>query len=453
MLNKFPDEVDSIEGVNPKKLSLDTPSAPLAGGCDMPTSQKGADPFFGTIRQNMDLIDGVGQMPLKRPASLADEDRAAKLPKWLRDASDPRNEGKVVADRFLDIEKAEQKRMQKALTKVSWENPMSPNNVQVAGIEKGAKNRYKDILPFDHSRVKLQEASSDGCDYINASHIESKRNSRQYIACQAPVPATFQDFWRVVWEQEAQIIVMLTAESEGGQLKSHPYWIPGDYGPFKIQIIAENNRPLGENLQPKPQKSHTLPIGTPRSKGLSPLDRQNSAKVGMSPSFFGFKQPSNSPGVTPGGHSTPPDRHNATVRTLILTHAGLPFAPIRQITQIHCSTWPDFGIPTHPRDLLALVEIYRSHSQEAKQPVVVHCSAGCGRTGAFCTVDTVLDLLEKKGYFSQDEKKREEEDGLDLVAETVAEFRLQRLSMVQTLRQFVLCYETVMEAFAARDVR
>ena len=401
----------------------------------------------------MDLIDGVGQIPLKRPASFANDERLAKLPKWLRDASDPKNEGKAIADRFLDIEKAEQKRMQKALTKVSWEDPMSPNNVQMAGIEKGAKNRYKDILPFDHSRVKLRESSSDGCDYINASHIRSKQNSRQYIACQAPVPATFKDFWRVVWEQEARIIVMLTAESEGGQLKSHPYWLPGDYGPFKVQIIEESSQPLGESLHPKPQKSHTLPLGTPRPKGLSPPNRQNSAQLGTSPSFFGFKPPSNSPAPTPGGSSTPSDRHNATVRTLIITHSGLPFAPIRQITQIHCSTWPDFGIPAHPRDLLALIELCSSHRQDGGQPVVVHCSAGCGRTGVFCTVDTVLDLLGRKGYWAR-ERGREDEDegGADLVAETVAGFRLQRLSMVQTLRQFVLCYETVMEAFAARGV-
>ena len=98
----FPDQVDSrstdeMQGGHAKKLSLDPPSAaPVAGGCAMPSTQHAVNPFFGTIRQNMDLIDGVGQIPLKRPASLTDADEARrKLPKWLADASDPKDEGKV----------------------------------------------------------------------------------------------------------------------------------------------------------------------------------------------------------------------------------------------------------------------------------------------------------------------------------------------------------------------
>ena len=440
----------------------------------MPAAQNGANPFFGTIRQNMDLIDGVGQIPLKRPASFMDEERSAKLPKWLRDASDSKDKGKVVADRFLYIEKAEQKRMQKALTSVSWntQHPISPSDVQMAGIEKGTKNRYKDILPFDHSRVKLQETSSDGCDYVNASHIESKRSSRQYIACQAPVPATFRDFWRVVWEQDARIIVMLTAESEGGQTKSHPYWIPGDYGPFKVQVLDDNSRSLDQPLHPKIQKSYTLPIGTPRSNGQPTPNRQHSTKPANSPAFFSPRLHSH-PGGTPSAGNPSPSpstssQPSVAIRTLVLTHTDLPFTPIRQITQIHYSSWPDFGAPAHPKDLLALVELCHSFRKEVvKKPVVVHCSAGCGRTGTFCTVDTVLELVEKQQQGGKDKLGREKEHGKrdgnreeeewivdeekDLIAETVAEFRLQRLSMVQTLRQFVLCYEAVMEAFAAKE--
>ena len=196
---KFPDQVDSrlaseMDGSNMRKLSIDPPgAAPVAGGCMMPSTQTPANPFFGNIRQNMDLIGGVGQMPVKLPAALK-EIEVAGLPAWLRHAANEDDNGKTVADRFLAIEKAEQHRMQKALScKVSYGTPSthSPQAVQIAGIEKGSKNRYKDMLPYDHSRVKLQNVPSGDCDYVNASHIKARRSNKHYIASQAPVPATF----------------------------------------------------------------------------------------------------------------------------------------------------------------------------------------------------------------------------------------------------------------------
>lgn len=196
---KFPDQVDGrlaseMDGSNTRKLSIDPPgAAPVAGGCMMPSTQTAANPFFGNIRQNMDLIGGVGQISVKLPAGLK-ETAVAALPAWLRQAANEDDKGKTVADRFLDIEKAEQHRMQKALScNVSYgtSNALSPEAVQIAGIEKGTKNRYKDMLPYDHSRVRLQNVPSGDCDYVNASHIKAQRSNKHYIASQAPVPATF----------------------------------------------------------------------------------------------------------------------------------------------------------------------------------------------------------------------------------------------------------------------
>lgn len=195
-----PDHVDQraaneMNNSTAQGLSLEPPmAAPVAGGCEMPSTQCAANPFFGTIRQNMDLIGGVGQMPVTVPAKLKNRRREV-LPTWLRQASDAQDQGKVVSERFLQIEKDEEVRMKKALSiHVSYgsSSPMSPNKVQVAGIEKGLKNRYKDILPFDHSRVRLQNIPSGGCDYVNASHVQAEGCKKRYIASQAPVPATFQ---------------------------------------------------------------------------------------------------------------------------------------------------------------------------------------------------------------------------------------------------------------------
>ena len=197
--NKFPNHIDrrlasEMDNSNPRKLSIDPPgAAPVAGGCVMPTSQTAANPFFGNIRQNMDLIGGVGQLPVKLPAGLK-ETAVAEMPAWLRHAANEDDKGKAVADRFLGIEKAEQHRMQKALScNVSYGTPnaLSPEAVQIAGIEKGTKNRYKDMLPYDHSRVRLQNVPFGDCDYVNASHIKAQWSNKHYIASQAPVPATF----------------------------------------------------------------------------------------------------------------------------------------------------------------------------------------------------------------------------------------------------------------------
>jgi hypothetical protein len=195
LLDKRPSNDDSSSGRS--NLSIDSNAAstmPVAGGCPMPTAQAPANPFFGNIRQNMDLIGGVGQMSIKYPSALTPR-LVAELPAWIREAVDEKDKGKKVADKFLRIEKTEQERMQKALSgHVHYGSPAvsSPQHVQMAGIEKGTKNRYKDILPYDHSRVRLQNVPSGGCDYINASHVKSQWSNRHYIATQAPVPATFE---------------------------------------------------------------------------------------------------------------------------------------------------------------------------------------------------------------------------------------------------------------------
>ena len=199
---RYPDMVEmksnsNTDGSNRTNLSIDAKMAgimPVIGGCPMPSTQTAANPFFGNIRQNTDLIAGVGQMPIKHPAALT-ERGFMELPQWIREAADHRDQGKLVADRFLKIEIAEQARMQKALSgNVSYGLPTlsSSQSVQLAGIEKGTKNRYKDMLPYDHSRVRLQNVPSGGCDYVNASHVKAGWSNRRYIATQAPVPATFE---------------------------------------------------------------------------------------------------------------------------------------------------------------------------------------------------------------------------------------------------------------------
>ena len=254
---------------------------------------------------------------------------------------------------------------------------------------------------------------------------------------------------------------MLTAETEGGQRKCHPYWLTGDYGPFKLKSLSERHLPL------------TSPKNTPSRVFSSPLNLEANERPGI-----GRRRSTNHSAQ----HTSTPQTVDAEiphvlVRKLTLSHAGHPFEPLREITQLQYSSWPDFGAPAHPAHVLGLVEhcnsVVRSYDSsnpnrepdepacKGERPTVVHCSAGCGRTGTFCTVDSVVDemkwqrqtWLQKQRTSNSDDMdvdSNEEDawllkDDEDLVAKTVSDFRLQRLSMVQTLRQYVLCYETILE--------
>lgn len=474
--------------------------APVIGGVMLPTAMKEPNPFFSNIRQNMDLADGVGQLDVARPTDLD----SATLPGWLRDATAERDHGKKVSDKFLHIEVDEQSRMKAAYAAFN-PNKMNQSSVQLCGVEKGVKNRYKDILPFEHARVKLQEKPEGACDYVNASHLKASRSNKRYIATQGPLPSTFEDFWSVIWEQDVRVIVMLTAESEGGQLKCHPYWKLRDFGAIRLKPLSEKKVSLDIDKHRSdshaPSASNTGEFARKRANTTTTVEHATPA-----------------PKATPGPTETP----YVIVRKFALSHQAHPFEPIREVTHLHFPAWPDFGTPAQPSHLLALVELANVMQRSAlpletasvigskkspiehpgitwfdepesnsyARPMLVHCSAGCGRTGAFCTVDSVIDMLkrqrqvkamsrnrdtegdvamgnvsprsQKKFQFSASPQKTNTEkrmsrgnsnldtgflydDSVDLIQRTVEDFRGQRLSMVQSLRQFVLCYETILE--------
>ena len=246
---------------------------------------------------------------------------------------------------------------------------------------------------------------------------------------------------------------MLTAESEGGLIKSHPYWKAGECGPFKVKTLSERK----VSLEPKETTPKTDSLKRP---------------------FFGQRRSTtnnlNSP--VEGKSSTNPEPASVVVRTFALSHSSYPFQPIREVTQLQYSQWPDFGAPASPTAILGLVEQvnryvrdsasprsahgFEEAAVEGERPIIVHCSAGCGRTGTFCTIDSVIDMLKRQRLDREehDDDRMEIDseswitrDDEDLVAKTVDDFRHQRLSMVQNLRQFVLCYESVLQWIVARQ--
>lgn len=484
-VQKSPNRGESRKSIPSLSLKTEeTGVAPVIGGCPMPATKNAANPFFGNIRQNMDLIGGVGQMPVHFPAA-TDSAAHDNLPSWLKKACDRGDEGKIVADKFLEIEKREQKRMQEALSdSVTYGTPGAEfsKKIRIAGLEKGQKNRYNNIWPFEHSRVRLDDDDEErSCDYVNANFVNTSLSKKNYIATQSPIPATFNDFWDMVWQRDVRVIVMLTAENEGGQKKADNYWDQKRYGRLKLKLVAEHKASLD-----------LAKIRQHRSRPA--FNRKRSSYSGSSMATPRRLDAATKTPQKDGGrdlpHSPTDDKSYVRVRNFTLAREDQPFEPIREVTQLQYSSWPDFGAPAHPADLLGLVEqcdsVVKAHAtgrSPYERPMIVHCSAGCGRTGTFCTVDSVLEALKRKQAEPSSEPKvkakhptpmevedsgspffppsvastkgslnrSSDSDDIDLIEKTVEELRLQRISMVQSLRQFVLCYETMLEWILGRE--
>ncbi|VDI68836.1 tyrosine-protein phosphatase non-receptor type 4 [Mytilus galloprovincialis] len=193
-----------------------------------------------------------------------------------------------------------------------------------------AKNRYRDISPYDQTRVILKGLT----DYINANYVNMEIPGsgivNRYIAAQGPLPATCTDFWQMVWEQHTSLLVMLTMKNERGRVKCHQYWPDMyetlDYGALQITCVKEDES-----------------------------------------TSFAFRE------------------FNLT---------NIETREERHISHMQYIAWPDHGVPDDPGDFLDFVIKVRERRQGMVEPTVVHCSAGIGRTGVLITMETAMCLVE-----------------------------------------------------------
>ncbi|KAJ7630392.1 hypothetical protein FB45DRAFT_1027618 [Roridomyces roridus] len=284
-----------------------------------------------------------------------------------------------------------------------------------AGVEKGTKNRYRNIWPFEHARVRLQRQiaptvppqiprrrSSEHDDYVNASYVQPLGTSRLYIATQGPLESTFGDFWTLVWQQNTHVIVMLTREVEGSVIKCGSYWRSGTYGSLRVELLG---------------------CAAEGCHGVCSVCAGADDTVGSTPGFFSGLSANNSRPPTAGPQ--------LIKRTIRLTHAGYSDVPPRRVVQLQYLGWPDMNVPEDARGVLGLVWEVRRITEElgtapgarpptevvvgendnedvdratgvlhralrlgdAGAPLLLHCSAGVGRTGGFIAVDAVLDAV------------------------------------------------------------
>nr|XP_034996184.1 tyrosine-protein phosphatase non-receptor type 6 isoform X2 [Zootoca vivipara] len=241
--------------------------------------------------------------------------------------------------------------------------------------ENKGKNRYKNILPFDHSRVILQDREP-GSDYINANYIKNKlfspeECSKTYIASQGCLDATTTDFWQMVWQENSRIIVMTTREVEKGRNKCVPYWpevgSSKEYGPYIVENIGEHDA-LEYKL---------------RQLCLSSV-------------------------------------HSSEV--------------VRDIWHYQYLSWPDHGVPSEPGGVLGFLDQVnqKQESIPGAGPIIVHCSAGIGRTGTIIVIDMIVDLISIKGF----------DCDID-IPKAIQMVRSQRSGMVQTEAQYKFIYMAI----------
>ncbi|XP_045551619.1 receptor-type tyrosine-protein phosphatase kappa isoform X16 [Salmo salar] len=229
------------------------------------------------------------------------------------------------------------------------------------------KNRYGNIIAYDHSRVILQPMEDDpSSDYINANYIDGYQRPSHYIATQGPVHETVYDFWRMVWQEQSACIVMVTNLVEVGRVKCYKYW-PDDaevYGDFKVTFVEVE--PLAEYV----------------------------------------------------------------VRTFTLERRG--FNELREVKQFHFTGWPDHGVPYHATGLLSFIRRVKISNPPSAGPIVVHCSAGAGRTGCYIVIDIMLDMAEREGVVD--------------IYNCVKALRSRRINMVQTEEQYIFIHDAILEA-------
>ncbi|KAJ8354955.1 hypothetical protein SKAU_G00225220 [Synaphobranchus kaupii] len=223
---------------------------------------------------------------------------------------------------------------QEAKVKKSREEGMRPENK--------SKNRYKNILPFNETRVALQsgDPSVIGSDYINANYVKDKLrepgDQKVYIATQGCLATTVNDFWQMVWQEQTRVIVMTTREVEKGRNKCVPYWpeLEGskEFGGYVVRFLSER------------------------------------------------------------------DATDYKIRILEITALDQSDLP-REIWHYQYLSWPDHGVPQDAGGVLSFLTQVNCKQMEFPNagPMIVHCSAGIGRTGTIVVIDMLVETIDAKG--------------------------------------------------------
>ncbi|XP_035217186.1 tyrosine-protein phosphatase 69D-like isoform X2 [Stegodyphus dumicola] len=232
------------------------------------------------------------------------------------------------------------------------------------------KNRYPDIKAYDQTRVRLPVIEGiPGSDYINANFIDGYKSRKMFICAQGPLDRTVTDFWRMLWEHRVTVVVMLTGIEEHGQVKCAQYWNDSCTKEIEKMFVV-------------------TVISTKRYSDY-------------------------------------------IVRRFKVEYTKDGLTEEREVLHFHFVLWKDFLAPEQPSWLLRFIKRVNEHYCSDRGPLLVHCSAGVGRTGTFVAIDSLLQQLEEEGR-------------IDVFAH-VSNLRHQRNFLVQSLKQYIFVYRALME--------
>lgn len=261
-----------------------------------------------------------------------------------------------------------------------WEMPMNhpPPEERIPGSS--YRNRYPFVLPNSRSRVNLPEIPGDALSlYINANFLKGYEGRKQaYIATQGPLSVTVKDFWRMIWHHQCPIIVMITKLKERNETKCEQYWPDPT---FRTQekygdIVVTFDSVIG--------------------------------------------------------------RDGYQITSFYISHSQSLEAP-RRVYHYWYTAWPDHGVPDSPRQFLRLVEevhIAQEREDVKEGPVVVHCSAGVGRTGCFIAASIGIEQIKKEGLVD--------------ILKIVSLMRIDRGGMVENESQYELIYNALYHFWTTR---
>jgi protein tyrosine phosphatase len=336
-----------------------------------------------------------------------------------------------IKNRFLDVKAYDETRVILNVGSNNNNNSNNSNNNNNNNNSSGSKNGVEKIAnsnsqnSVDKSNLSSMSTSTSSNnsnellemhehagalshlgDYINANFVQGYSYEKKFIATQGPKKETIVDFWRMIYQYKVRAVVMLTKLVEKGVERCTQYWpdISDIYGDFEVTFRDEIK--CGDYVK---RTFDVINLNAPATTTALEINTTTMATVSSTTTSTTLTAATQS---TPGG--------------------TLQSKRVLQVTQYYYPEWPDKDTPTtDPMSILHLIRDVNENHPPYHYPIVVHCSAGVGRTGTYITLDAMMEKIDKEGK-------------IDIFG-FISKIRERRQLLVQTPKQYVFIHEALYE--------